>query len=254
MEYKINQLAQISGVTTRTLRYYDEMGLLSPERVSTNGYRVYRQEQVDKLQQILFYRELGVALHDIKAILSAPEFDRQKALEQHLSALKTRRENINRLIENVTKTIHSIKEGIPMSDKEKFEGFKQDLIKQNADKFGEEVAAKFGKEAVDASNQKLAGITEAQWQKQQSLSEQIFILLEKAITVGDPACPEAQQAADLHRQWLCLFWPEGMYSGQAHLALAEGYVSDERFTAFYDDKLGNGTAQFLRDAIAIYVM
>jgi DNA-binding transcriptional MerR regulator len=61
MEYKINQLAQISGVTTRTLRYYDEMGLLSPERVSTNGYRVYRQEQVDKLQQILFYRELGVA-------------------------------------------------------------------------------------------------------------------------------------------------------------------------------------------------
>lgn len=93
MEYKINQLAQISGVTTRTLRYYDEMGLLSPERVSTNGYRVYRQEQVDKLQQILFYRELGVALHDIKAILTAPEFDRQKALEQHLSALKSRQEH-----------------------------------------------------------------------------------------------------------------------------------------------------------------
>ena len=253
MEYKINQLAKISGITTRTLRYYDEMGLLSPGRVDSNGYRVYRQEQVDKLQQILFYRELGVPLDEIKSILSAPDFDRQKALELHLSALKSRRENINCLIENVTKTIHAIKEGTPMSDKEKFEGFKQDLIKQNADKYGEEIAAKFGKEVVDASNQKLAGMTEAQWQKQQELSEKLFSLLERALKIGDPACHEAQQAADLHRQWLCLFWPEGMYSGQAHLALAEAYVSDERFTAFYDQKLGPGTAKFLRNAIALYV-
>lgn len=253
MEYKVNELAKLSGISTRTLRYYDEIGLLTPERVDTNGYRVYKQEHVNKLQQILFYRELGVPLDEIKQIITAPDFDRQISLEHHLSALTNRREKINLLIENVTKTIQSIKEGTIMSDHEKFEGFKQNLIKQNTGKYGDEVVEKFGKDVVDDSNKKLAGMTEKQWKTQESLSESIFILLEKAIKVGDPSCKEAQEAADLHRQWICLFWKDGMYSKQAHLALAEGYVTDSRFTAFYDDKLGSGTAKFFRDAIAVYV-
>ncbi len=75
MKYTINKLAKLAGVSTRTLRYYDEIGLLRPARMSSNGYRVYGQKEVDRLQQILFYRELGVPLEEIKKILSSKEFD-----------------------------------------------------------------------------------------------------------------------------------------------------------------------------------
>ena len=105
MEYKVNELAKISGISTRTLRYYDEIGLLTPDRLNSNGYRVYTQEHVNTLQQILFYRELGVPLDEIKAIITAPDFDRRVSLERHLSALQNRREKINVLIENVAKTL-----------------------------------------------------------------------------------------------------------------------------------------------------
>ena len=78
MEYTVNRLAQISGVSKRTLRYYDEIGLLRPERVNPNGYRIYGQMQVDLLQQILFYRELGLPLEEIREIIKNPGFDRER--------------------------------------------------------------------------------------------------------------------------------------------------------------------------------
>jgi len=252
MHYKVNELARLSGLSTRTLRYYDQIGLLTPEKTESNGYRIYGQAEVDKLQQILFYRELGLALDEIKTIVDNPGFNPQKSLEAHLSALKSKRERIDALIENVKNTITAQKEGRTMSDKEKFEGFKHQLISENTQKYGKEVSQKYGKDVVEASNQRLAGMTQAQWEKQESLSTQIFESLKVAMAKHDPACEEAQQAARLHAEWLRMFWKEGAYSKQAHLALAEMYISDPRFTAFYDEKLGEGTAQLLRDAIAIY--
>jgi len=252
MRYKVNELARLSGLSTRTLRYYDQIGLLTPEKAESNGYRLYGQAEVDKLQQILFYRELGLALDEIKTIVNNPGFNPQKSLEAHLSALKSKRERIDALIENVKNTIQAQKEGRTMLDKEKFEGFKQKLISENNQKYGADVIKKYGKSTFDASNQKLAGMTQAQWDKQESLSAQIFESLQIAMEKHDPACEEAQQAARLHGEWLRMFWKKGAYSKQAHLALAEMYVSDPRFTAFYDEKLGEGTAKMLRDAIAIY--
>lgn len=252
MQYKVNELAKISGLSTRTLRYYDQIGLLKPKKVETNGYRLYGQPEVDKLQQILFYRELGLALDEIKAIVNYPGFETEKALEGHLLALQNKKAQLDDLIKNVKKTIKAIKEGNKMSDKEKFEGFKQKLISENTQKYGAEVISKYGKSTVEASNQKLAGMTQAQWEEQESLSKRIFELLAIALVKNDPACEQAQMAADLHRQWLCIFWKDGAYSKQTHLMLADMYVSDPRFTAFYDEKLGKGTAQLLRDAVAIY--
>lgn len=91
MEYTVNRLAKMAGVSTRTLRYYDEIGLLQPSRISSNGYRIYGRKGVDRLQQILFYRELGVPLEEIKRILSSEDFDGLAALESHLTALQARR-------------------------------------------------------------------------------------------------------------------------------------------------------------------
>ncbi|HOA34061.1 MAG TPA: MerR family transcriptional regulator [Clostridiales bacterium] len=103
MEYTVSRLSKMAGVTPRTLRYYDQIGLLSPKRTDSNDYRVYGTEDVDRLQQILFYRELGVSLEDIRKILTGEDFDELSALQSHLSALLERREQLNLLISNLEK-------------------------------------------------------------------------------------------------------------------------------------------------------
>ena len=184
MEYTVNRLAQVSGVSKRTLRYYDEIGLLRPERVNPNGYRIYGQMQVDLLQQILFYRELGLPLEEIREIVKNPGFDREKALEEHLTALLQKKRQTEILISNVRKTLDSMKGRAIMSDKEKFEGFKRDLIKENEEKYGREVREAYGEEAVEASNRKLAGMSKEEWKKQEDLSGEIMETLKAAMAVG----------------------------------------------------------------------
>lgn len=251
MKYKVNELAKLSGISPRALRYYNQIGLLMPEKVDLNGYRIYGQAQVDKLQQILFYRELGVALEDIKQILSSSDYDGEKTLECHLSALQKKKEQIEILIQNVSKTICSRKEGIIMSDKEKFEGFKQEKINENEALYGKEIRNKYGDELVNSANTTFKSMSKEQWQNAEELSSLINQTLLEAFVQGDPSSDVAQRACDLHRQWLCMFWKEGTYSKEAHNALADGYVADKRFTAYYD-KIGKGCTKFFRDAIAIY--
>jgi len=170
MEYSINKLAKLAGVSTRTLRYYDEIGLLSPERISSNGYRVYGQKEVDLLQQILFYRELGVSLDEIKNIVWSKDYDGISALQGHLFALKAKKEQIEQLITNVEKTIAASKGEITMSNKEKFEGFKQKMLDENEKLYGKEIREKFGDAVVEASNAKMMGLTAEQYEKVQNLS------------------------------------------------------------------------------------
>lgn len=251
MEYTVNRLAQVSGVSKRTLRYYDEIGLLRPERVNPNGYRIYGQMQVDLLQQILFYRELGLPLEEIREIVKNPGFDREKALEEHLTALLQKKRQTEILIYNVRKTLDSMKGRAIMSDKEKFEGFKRDLIKENEEKYGREVRDAYGEEAVEASNRKLAGMSKEEWKKQEDLSGEIMETLKAAMAEGDPAGKIAQKACDLHRQWLCMFWSDSAYSREAHRGMGEMYAADERFKAYYD-RIQDGAAEFLRDALNIY--
>lgn len=251
MIYKINELATLSGVSTRTLRYYHEIGLLIPETIDTNGYRLYGSKQVDQLQEILFYRELGISLIEIKRILIAPNYNRLEVLDYHLSALIEKKEQIEILIKNVTKTIHSVKEGTLMSNKEKFEGFKQEIINKNESKYGKELREKYGNEVIDESNQKLKGMNEKQWEDALELSQLIDVTLYEAFIQGDPSSEIAQQACDLHRQWICMYWKNNTYTKEAHKALAQMYVEDERFTQYYD-RIATGCTKFLRDAIFIY--
>lgn len=197
MHYTINELAKLAGISTRTLRYYDEIGLLSPARMSSNKYRIYGQEDVDRLQQILFYRELGVSLKEIKKILSSEYFDRLAALEDHLK----------------------------------------------------EARAKYGDDAVDRSNAKLMGMSKEQYAELEKLTVELNETLKAAFEQGDPASELAQKACELHKKWLCYFWDD--YSKEAHISLAQLYVEDPRFTAYYD-KIAVGCAAFLRDAVLIY--
>jgi DNA-binding transcriptional MerR regulator len=249
MEYTVQKLAAIAGVSTRTLRYYDEIGILKPARISSSGYRIYGQAEVDRLQQILFYRELGVNLESIKDIVTAPAFDGAAALKEHRERLLEKRNQLDVLIENVEKTIALTEGRISMSNKEKFEGFKQNMIEDNEKKYGKEVREKYGNDSVEKSNAKLKNMTQEQYDEVTRLAEEVNSVLAEAFKTGDPAGELAQKAAELHKKWLTFYWAE--YSKEAHAGLAQMYVDDERFTAYYD-KEQPGIALFLRDAIFIY--
>ncbi|QHT63520.1 MerR family transcriptional regulator [Paenibacillus lycopersici] len=249
MEYTVLKLGRLAGVSTRTLRFYDEVGLLKPARTNSSGYRIYGQAEVDKLQQILFYRELGVQLEQIKAIVNDPSFDGAAALRQHRDRLLDKRKQLDALIGNVEKTIASAEGRTDMSDQEKFEGFKERMIDENERRHGKEAREKYGDEAVDRSNAKLKGMTQEQHERLNRLTQEVKDALAEAFETGDPAGELAQRAADLHRQWLTFHWDR--YSKEAHANIAQMYVDDERFKAYYDEKQP-GTAEFLRDAVHIY--
>ncbi|MGX6444718.1 MerR family transcriptional regulator [Neobacillus sp. K501] len=249
MEYTVQKLASLAGVSTRTLRYYDEIGILKPARINSSGYRIYGQAEVDRLQQILFYRELGVGLESIKDIVTSPSFDGAQALREHHEKLLEKREQLNLLIANVEKTIAVTEGRMNMSNKEKFEGFKKKLIEDNEKKYGKEIREKYGEETVNASNAKMMNMTQEQYDEVTALADQVQFTLAEAFKTGDPAGELAQKAVDLHKQWLTYYWSE--YSKEAHAGLAQMYVDDERFTAYYD-KEQPGTAEFLRDAVHIY--
>ena len=249
MEYTVQKLGKLAGVSTRTLRYYDEIGLLKPARINSSGYRIYGTKEVDRLQQILFFRELGVSLESIRDIVTAPSFNGQKALQEHHEKLLEKREQLNQLIANVEKTLAVTKGRTIMSDKEKFEGFKQTMLDENEKKYGREIREKYGEDTIEKSNQKFKNMTQEQYEEVTNLAEAVTEKLKAAFQTGDPAGELAQEAADLHRRWLCYYWDK--YSKEAHAGIAQMYVDDERFTAYYD-KEQPGTAEFLRDAILIY--
>ena len=246
MEYTINKLAKLAGISTRTLRWYDECGLLKPHRTSSNGYRIYAQAEIDRLQQIMFYRELGVELSEIGRILAAKDFDGLAAMQNHHAALCIKREKLNSLISNVEKSISSMKGEITMSDNEKFEGFKQNLIDENEKQYGKEIREKYGNTTINHSNAKIKGMTKEQYAEAENLSTQANEALKTAFKQGDPTNELAQKAYELHKKWLCYFWDE--YSQEAHMGIAQMYVDDSRFSAYYD-KIAPGCAIFLRDVI-----
>lgn len=234
MTYSIKELADLSGVSTRTLRYYDEIGLLTPKREESNLYRVYGEEEVDRLQQILFYRELDVSLEDIQLLLSSPDFDRKSVLQEHLLALLRKKSQLEQLIHNLNSTIAAMEGEITMTDTEKFEGFKKELIASNERKYGAEVQQKYGEESVEKTNQRISGLSEVQWEQAKALEARYLDLLKAAEAKADPSCDEAKEACRLHKEWLLHFWTPEMYSPQAHIGLVEMYGSDERFQKYYE--------------------
>lgn len=249
MEYTIRKLAGMAGISTRTLRYYDEIGILKPVRINSSGYRIYGESEIDTLQQIMFYKELGFDLDSIKNIIESPEFDGLIALREHKKGLIEKRRQLDTLIANVDKTIAVKEGGIKMTDKEKFEGFKQNMVDENEKMYGNEIREKYGEDAVNSSYKMLKNMTKEQYDKWQSLATEIKETLKTAFATGDPTCEQAQKAADLHRQWLGYTWKS--YSKEAHAGLAQMYVDDKRFREYYD-KEQPGMAEFFRDTILIY--
>lgn len=248
MEYTIQQLAQLAGVTRRTLRWYDQIGLLTPARTTPAGYRVYGPAQVDRLQQILLYRALGLDLASIRTILDCPGFQPQAALQSHLEQLEAKRAQLDALILTVRRTLNAQQGGIAMTDTEKFECFKRKVIKENRENYGAEVCAKYGAGALEEADARLMARSKAEYDQWTALGEEIQQKLERAVSAqADPAGAEGRDLALLHRRWCAFLW-EGAGDPKAHAALAALYTEDPRFTAYYDRTVP-GCARFLRAAV-----
>lgn len=251
MQYTVKELSRLTGLTPRTLRYYDAIGLLRPGRDRENDYRLYGGAEVDRLQQILLYREMGLPLEVIGQMLDTPGFDREAALREHLRQLQNQRQRLDTLIHTVSRTLSMIEGGDIMSDREKFEGMKQRAIAENEAAYGREARQRYGEQAVDNSRQRVAGMTEKEWAQMSEEEAGYQAALLRAMEAGDPAGADAREACRLHRAWLLHYWTPEMMTDEAHIGLVEGYSQDERFTAYYE-KIAPGCAGFFAQAIRAY--
>lgn len=246
--YTIGELADLAGVTRKTLRHYDKIGLLQPQTLSEAGYRLYGQAEVDLLQQILFFKEMGLALAEIRSLVQAPDYQVVATLNAHLTYLSKERRRIDRLIETVQTTIKAQRGEIIMLNEEKFEAFKQSLVDENEATYGEEVRKKYGDDQVDAANDRLLAVDQETWTSIEELTAILHEKLAQATVIGDVNSPLAKEVFELHKEWLQFYVPENNYSLEMHRNLGEMYVADERFTAHYD-AVAPGAAVFLRDVI-----
>ena len=234
-------------MTTRALRWYDHIGLLKPSRVAESGYRYYGPAEVDRLQDILFYRALGVELAQIKECLDDPSFDRTAALRSHLAALEGERARLDALIRSVRDTIRCEEREETMSDEQKFEALKQQVLTRHEAIYGKEAREKYGDDMVDAAQSAIRDLTAEQYRAWTQLGQEIQERLEAAVRAGlSPEGEEGEAITALHRRWLTV--TGNRYDPAKHRGIAELYVEDPRFTAYYD-KTVPGCARFLRDAV-----
>jgi DNA-binding transcriptional MerR regulator len=250
--YTIGQLAELSGATERTLRHYESKGLLNPAR-QPNGYRIYGPADVERLQQILLFRACGMDLATIKRTLNGSDADVEAALASHIKALRARRDELDDLIENAQAALAERKGERSMNDSERFEALKRTAIEENERTYGAEVRARYGDEAMDASNAALEAMDENQWNDLEELGREIIGQLARAMRTSDPNGPESAKLAQMHAAWIRGYWGPGAYTPEAHRALVQSHVADDRFRAYYDDRVGAGATAFLAKAVCAHV-
>lgn len=241
----VGEVARLAGITVRTLHHYDMLGLVCPEGRSHSGYRLYGRRQVERLQEVLFFRQLGFGLDEIKRIVSQPEYRREAALHRQRDLLEQRAERLFGMIEAVDDAIDAERKGISMTNEEMlevFDGF-------DPSEYEEEVKERWGDtDAYRESARRTARYTKDDWMaiKQEAESiNQAFVAL-----MGDGAPADGAEAAtvvDRHREHITRWFYD--CSEEIHAGLGQMYVADQRFTENID-KAGTGLAQYMSDAIA----
>ncbi|WP_102345951.1 MerR family transcriptional regulator [Bacillus sp. Marseille-P3661] len=235
---KVKEVADIVGISVRTLHHYDEIGLLIPDEITETGYRVYSDENLETLQQILFFKELGFPLKKIKEIIDRPSYDRQEALEMQYKMLLEKKRRLEKMIKTIEKTIQHSKGEIQMSNQEKFEGFD---FSHNP--YEQEAREKWGDKAVDEANEKAKNMT--------AFDQEKFNEIYRNLAAIRHLSPESIVAQEGIKEWYHFLNKLGNYSLEAFKGLGQMYVDDERFTKNID-QFGEGLAIFMRDAMAVY--
>jgi MerR family transcriptional regulator, thiopeptide resistance regulator len=242
--FTVKQLSDLAGVTPRTLHHYDSIGLLKPSRVGDNGYRYYGEEAILHLQQILFYRELGLPLEAIKKIMGRRDFDVLSALESHKKEIGKRITRLEHLVETVDNTISHLKGQKEMSKKQIFAGF----TPEEEEKYAREAEQMYDPETVRESNRKWKAYGKEKQQAILAEGKQIYIEMIAAMPKGADS-PEVQSLVERWRKHMDYFWTPDL---NQLLGLAEMYNADERFKTNYD-AMHPKLAEFMLEAVRVYV-
>lgn len=242
MELKINEIAKLTGVTVRTLHYYDEIGLLKPSEITDAGYRFYDEISLGTLQQILFFRELDFSLNDIKEIMTNPHYDRTEALSKHKELLLQKRDRLNDLINLVDSTLKGEND---MS----FRQFDMAEIEANKKKYATEVKERWGEsDAYAESEKKTKNYNDTQWKALSGAGEALLDEFAKNRNIQ----PDSKEAQALVEKWQAYITSNFYHCTKDILScLGVMYIGDERFTENID-KNGEGTAAFMAACIEVY--
>ena len=242
MQWSIQDIARLSGTTSRTLRHYDDIGLLPPSSFGSNGYRYYDEAALTRLQRILMLRELGLGLPALAEVL-AGQTDDARALIAHLHWLEQERERVERQIGSVTTTIRKLEGGEQLMAEEMLDGFDHTV-------YTDEVTERWGAEAYATSDRWWRGLGAEGQAAFQAEEKAISGGLAAAHAAGTPAdAAEVQALVARHYAWVRAGWGGTAPSAEAYLGLGDMYVADARFAKHYG---GPEAAQYVRDAMGVY--
>ena len=241
--YTIHELAGMAGVSVRTLHHYDQIGLLKPSNPTPAGYRLYAENDLLRLQQILFYKELGLPLRQIRSLLDQPGFDQVAALKDHRRVLEVEMERLALLLKTIDRTIIRITEDpMELTDAELYEGFPQ----ETAERYQREAAALWP-ETYAETNRRIRKLSKEQWNavkaEGDALNRQLAGLMDKA-----PGDPQVQQAIARHHAWIENFYPA---PAELYRGLGQMYAEQPEFRATYE-RYAPGLADFINAGIAYY--
>jgi DNA-binding transcriptional MerR regulator len=243
MVYTVKEIAELAGVTTRTLRYYDEIGLLLPAETGENGYRYYDQESLMKLQQIMFFRELEIPLNDIQLIMNQPDFNLSGALDEHRTSLEKKAKRLNKLIATIDHTLATIRGERMMTAKEYFEGFDET-------RYEGETRQRWGNTPQYAESQlKWASYSIEQKQEIKAEGGRLTVRMVSEDPGASPDDADVQAAVGEYYAYLNKYF----YTCELSFlrGLADMWVDDPRFAINYEG-IRKGGAAFVRDAVHIY--
>ncbi|GAA3014620.1 MerR family transcriptional regulator [Streptomyces fulvorobeus] len=244
MDYSVGQVAGFAGITVRTLHHYDGIGLLSPCGRSHAGHRRYDDGDLDRLQQILFYRELGFPLDDIAVLLDDPEADPREHLRRRHALLSERIAALRKMAAAVETAMEAKRMGIDLTPEEKFEVFggadPEEYAQESQRRWG-------GTETYAESQRRVARHTKDDWKRMRAEAAGWGKRYDALMEAGEPATGErAMDLAEAHRQHITTWFYDCTLT--IHRGLGEMYVADPRFRAYYES-IRPGLAEHLRDAI-----
>lgn len=245
MSYSVGEVARLTGVTVRTLHHYDQVGLLPPSDRTAAGYRRYAESDLDRLHQVLTYRELGFPLEEIATILADPDGDPVRHLRRQHALLLDRMARLRTMVEAIELMMEAQQMGVQLTPEEKFEVFGD----SDPDQYAAEAEQRWGgSEAYQQSQRRAASYTKDDWLEIKAGTERLYRRIAEAMAAGEPAGgAAAMDLAEEHRSQITRWFYDCSY--EIHRGLGELYVTDPRFTENID-RYATGLSRYLRDAIA----
>ena len=245
--YKINEVSKLTGVSIRMLHHYDKIKLLEPSKRTDSNYRMYNDDDIARLYQILLFKELEFPLQEIKQILDDKDFNREEALKVQRNLIFEKKQRLERILESIDDTIESL--GGNVMSKDNFKAFGYEEVKKHQEKYKEETEKRYGKsDAYRESQGKTSKYSKNDWenimQEAGAIYEELYKLMDK-----DPSDEKVQELIQKWRNHITT----NFYNCTIEIfrGLALMYVGDERFTKNID-KYGEGLAKFMSDAMNIY--